>query len=1134
MSIFPLFSIKRKRDFIKLNTFHKIKDPCTKCSGECHNFDIIQCDVCLGWTHLVCTSLNRDTFLKLGDCSDKYICSKRCEMKVFPFNNITNGNFSSAFVPPVIDTVTEKQMRESVDNSLTQRENTPDDPIIQCDYLETCDVQDLGITYGSKDLTAFHSNVASLPKNLKDLEELFRFCQKLPDIIGVTETRILENGNDSRNTKLEGYNFEHCPTPTDAGGAGVYISKQIEYEVRDDLYLDLERCEDIWIQIKLHNDKKVYNKAVHTGNTQSKLNHLIVGIVYRHPGSQFKEFGKRMCKNITQLNNENSKFAILGDININLLKYNIVGTVTDYLNNVQASGCLSYINKATRVAKRGTKWQSSCIDHFYSNIDREKTKSYIVTSNISDHYSIFVQLNQIKDLGVPETDIYSRRKFLTEVEVLKLNSELENALQSINFNDGSVSLDEKTSALITIYNKLRDKYFSIKKLSRKEKTFFFKPWISSAIQVSMKTRDKLQRKSLRLKTDDSIREYKKYKNHVNRLQKIAYNNFHSKKVTSNFKNKKKLWQTINEIGNYKKNTKTDIKCLKKDGMEVREPRLIAECLNDHFNTIGKNMAQKFERENNILSLSSTQDNYILPNPTHSIFFENTSLVEIRKLIKCLDINKAPGSDGISNYMIKKTINILAPILVKLFNDCMKEGIFPSALKIASIVPIHKGGPKEDPTNYRPISLLPQFGKLFEKIIEARLSNYLDKHKYITKNQYGFRKNYSTELAIADIQNTLLKNLDDNKFTCTIFLDLAKAFDTVDHKILLKKLEKYGIRGKPLLLLKSYLSNRQHLTKFLNDVSELKVIDIGVPQGSILGPLLFLLFINDLPSVTNFNVKLFADDTFLSLEADNYNEIFKKSNIELKKISRWLTANKLTLNVSKTKYMIIHRRKGKLNVKPAIKFNGKKLEKCTSYKYLGIFLDEKLNWKVHIKYLCEKLSKLCGIFSKLRHCCSTELMKVIYHALFSSHLQYCNFIWGNATDRVLMPLVCLQDKLIKIISFAHFEQTEIDHLYNDLSFLKLKDIHLLSKAKFVYKFKNSKLPPNFYNFLSANTFQQAYPLRSRVVHNDFKCVWGRTNYGSKMVQYEGALLWNSIPQHVRVMPTIKEFAKNYKTLLIAQY
>ena len=132
------------------------------------------------------------------------------------------------------------------------------------------------------------------------------------------------------------------------------------------------------------------------------------------------------------------------------------------------------------------------------------------------------------------------------------------------------------------------------------------------------------------------------------------------------------------------------------------------------------------------------------------FFENTSLVEIRKLIKCLDINKATGSDGISNYLIKKTINILAPILVKLFNECMKEGIFPSALKIASIVPIHKGGPKEDPTNYRPISLLPQFGKLFEKIIEARLSNYLDKHKYITKNQYGFRKNYSTELAIADI------------------------------------------------------------------------------------------------------------------------------------------------------------------------------------------------------------------------------------------------------------------------------------------------------------------------------------------------------------------------------------------------
>ena len=213
------------------------------------------------------------------------------------------------------------------------------------------------------------------------------------------------------------------------------------------------------------------------------------------------------------------------------------------------------------------------------------------------------------------------------------------------------------------------------------------------------------------------------------------------------------------------------------------------------------------------------------------------------------------------YIIKKTEELIAPILVRLFNKCMDNGAFSDALKIASIIPLYKGGPKTIPTNYRPISLLPLFAKIFEKIIKRRLISHLDENNAIIDNQFGFRKSYSTELAVMDIHNTLLRNLDNNKLTCTIFLDLAKAFDSVNHSILIKKLERYGIRDKALQLLISYLSNRRHLTKLNGIASELKLLEIGVPQGSVLGPLLFLLFINDLPSVTNFNVKLFADDTF---------------------------------------------------------------------------------------------------------------------------------------------------------------------------------------------------------------------------------------------------------------------------------
>ena len=261
----------------------------------------------------------------------------------------------------------------------------------------------------------------------------------------------------------------------------------------------------------------------------------------------------------------------------------------------------------------------------------------------------------------------------------------------------------------------------------------------------------------------------------------------------------------------------------------------------------------------------------------------------------LDPNKGSGYDIVSNRILSHTSAVIAPYLVYLFNMCLAQGVFPDSFKIAQVIPLFKGGTRESPDSYRPISILPAIGKLFEKIIATGITQFFDKYKLFSPCQLGFREKLSTEYAVQDIYEKLLHNMDQSLSSCAIFW--TKAFDTVNHSILLKKLKTYGIRGNVFKLLESYLSGRSQFVKLDGIYSSTVQIKYGVPQGSILGPLLFLIYVNDLPSATNFFIKLFADDTFLCAQNKNMKVLEKEVNSELEKVFVWLASNKLTLNIS---------------------------------------------------------------------------------------------------------------------------------------------------------------------------------------------------------------------------------------------
>ena len=316
----------------------------------------------------------------------------------------------------------------------------------------------------------------------------------------------------------------------------------------------------------------------------------------------------------------------------------------------------------------------------------------------------------------------------------------------------------------------------------------------------------------------------------------------------------------------------------------------------------------------------------------------------------MDISKSRDIYGINNKLLKIGVNEITENLTKIFNDSIQLGQFPDKLKVSMIIPIHKGDSQNMTGNYRPISLLPIIGKILEKVMYLRIYDFLDKHGVITKSQYGFQKNKSTEDALLELHTKVLDAFENKKVACGIFLDFAKAFDTVNHEILLHKLEYYGIRGLSLSWFRSYLSDRQQCVKNGDIKSDFTTVKHGVPQGSILGPLLFLLYINDIVLfLKRLQFLLFADDTSIFATGDNQHEVRNLLNEDLNNVSNWLKANKLSLNIKKSKALNFINRNRPGNRDQAdqleIKINGDFIEEQESVKYLGILIDYKLTPKL---------------------------------------------------------------------------------------------------------------------------------------------------------------------------------------------
>ena len=811
----------------------------------------------------------------------------------------------------------------------------------------------------------------------------------------------------------------------------------------------------------------------------------------------------------------------MGDFNINLLNYDTHTDTAEFLDTLATYCFQPHIIKPTRI----TDHSATLIDHIYFNSTEHRTVSGNILCDITDHLPNFLIINKFSNnFSKPKTAIFRRDysnfasdEFLNEVKSVRWEEVFP--IQA-DANDIFNSFHAKITEIV-------DKHVPLKKVSKRQLLLTAKPWITSGIKKSIKTKSYLYKSYLKTKNSYYLSKYKHYRNKLKHLIQISKKTYFNNYFISKSNNIKDTWKGIKQIISTKRNKTCSLPTtINVANKNITDTQKIADEFNKYFANIGNNLASAIPKSKASFEL------YLRNSPANSFALFPASENEIENIIECLNISKSSGPYSIPTKLLKILKSTISVPLMHIINLSFSTGIMPEKLKIARVIPIFKKGQRDDISNYRPISLLSVFNKIIETIVYNRLIKFIEKNELLFSNQFGFRTSHSTTHAIILIVDKIQKAIERKEFSCGIFLDLCKAFDTVDHKILLKKLEYYGVRGIANDWFCSYLSNRKQFVSIGNYISEMCSITCGVPQGSVLGPLLFLLYINDFSSsAEGIEFHLFADDSNLFYSHRNLHSLEEKLNHELNNINEWLRANKLSLNVEKSNFVIFHPHQRKVLIPVNLKICNKFLEEKKCFKYLGVFIDYNLTWKYHIRELEKKISRNIGILSKLRHFVPRDLLLQIYYSIIFPFFTYGIIIWGNNYKTTLNPLVTLQKKAVRIITFSHF-QSHTSPIFKKLNLLKLPDIIKLHTIIFMHKYYHNRLPKAFNDFFSLVKLHHQYNTRL-ASRTTYTLPLIRTNYGLHNIRFYGPKLWNLVDEELKSLSAFSMKSK-LKSRFISDY